>query len=249
MNCEQNEKTGDGLKVCGSQFKKSVLAVALSGRVSVLRLSAMILLAAVFAVFCVSYALEINDKLVFMWSGRHAAVLFFMLERIVWQTALIGGGAMLIVRAVRNGSTASAWCSVVGMMKLGAAVFIAVRASGAIGIGVCDHFPCTVAPVGWLMGWRPFQAIVIILLLGLIPLSLVALELCLKQIMTVKPIWMRIVLILAILSGVFLGMGVSSRFLHNDVGCRKSFEEEDEEDPDDDNGYRLTTDEPGEVRG
>ena len=201
------------------------------------------------AAYCSSCALDINDKLGFMWVGRSATVTFFVLRRIVWQIAMVGGGMLLVGRLWRERSDRSAWKSLVAMLKLAAAVFCAVKISTSVGMIAYERVPCMCVPVNWLGMWRPFQVVEILLLVGLIPFLLLALELFQKQLLIARSSWMRVVFGLALVLGVFLGMRISSRFLRCEVERHAPCEDEYDENPDVDKGYRLTADEPGEVRG
>ena len=203
--------------------------------------------AAVLAAYCASCALDINDKLGFMWVGRNATVAFLVLRRIVWQVAMTGGVALLLARLWRERSNASVWNGSVGMLKLGVAVFGAMKVSTLVGMILCDRFAGMRAPIEWLGMWRLFQVIEILLLIGLIPFLLAVFEFFQKQVFAAKSLWMRVTFVLALGLGVFLGLGISSRIMRYEVGRCAPSEEEDDEDSDMDKEYRLTEDEPGEV--
>ena len=202
----------------------------------------------------VRFAFETAQRMMCVWEGRDAAILFMVARRTIWQAVMVGGGLYFIWRMVKAKTSLNQLASVVSGFKMMAAVVMSVKASGFLGLWLGSHFPICNDSLSCLHGWRLFQIADLMLLFLMIPLVMGVANIAQSRLMSARTRG-RGVLIAGSVIALFAGLCVVDPVRDDPRHEVRHHEDEREEEeveestPGKYDGYRLTEDEPWEVKG
>lgn len=202
----------------------------------------------------VRLAFEAAQRMMCVWEGRDTAILFMVARRTIWQAVMVGGGLYFIWRMLKAKTSLDQLALVVSGFKMMAAVVMSVKASGFFGLWLGSHFPICNDSLSCLHGWRLFQIADLMLLFLMIPLVMALANIAQSRLLSARARG-RGVLIAGSVVALYVGLcfvdpiGDDS---HHEVQHHEDDREEEDVDesvPDKHDGYRLTEDEPWEVKG
>ena len=191
------------------------------------------------------YALDYSTRLIDIGAGYDAAVMFMTYRQTLWQAALLAGLYALLVRLVNAKTISQTVEQLVALFRLFLSVYLSTRIGRALGLTVASFVPHGNEAMGILCGWRVFQIVNLVALVGSVPLLLVVTEWAQERILHAKS-WRRRFCISVMV--VILGAGVFALTKPNwRLGTPEECEEvEEEEDTGTFDDFRLSEDEPGE---
>ena len=226
----------------------------LKSRIPVLAVLGVIAVAGFVTWQSVRFAFETAQRMMCVWEGRDAAILFMVARRTIWQAVMVGGGLLFLWRMVKARTTLAQVASVVSGFKVIGAVVLAVKASGVLGLWLGSHFPACNEVIPSLHGWRIFQLADLALLIGIIPATIALADFAQSRLLAARTRG-RGVLLLGCIAALYAGLyGIdpfegSPRHEVRHHEDEREEEEIDESAPGKNDGYRLTDDEPWEVKG
>ena len=181
----------------------------------------------------------------FDWCGHEACAVFRAARGTIVLSTMLSASIAILIRLVRTKDTSTLGC-LTAYTKLALALFMAMRMSAVVGFSFGTFVPKSCEPLPVMGGWRCFQIAHIVAMLTLIPMGLYFMELAQKRLLTAKTwIGKGVVCALLALSGIS-GQCLWALDWVGMVKVQKTEEEAPQASPFD--NYRLTEDEPGEVR-
>ena len=200
--------------------------------------------------YAVHHTLEMSGLAAFGWGGEEASVLFSAARWTIWLSAMIAAGLAFIARIVRSKDGGNVWGFVVGMTKIMLVILLGTRLSSAAGFAVGVFMPHSCDPIPSLGGWRVFQMVNVVGLLVLIPVGMLLAEYAQRKMFAAKTWLGRSVVGATLVTICLAGQCLSRLDWIGLIVLGKAEEAEDVDPPEESpfDNYRLTADEPGEVR-
>lgn len=198
--------------------------------------------------YAVRHTLEMCGLSVFGWGGEEASVLFSTARWTIWLSAMIATGIAFLVRVVRSKDGGSGWGFVVGMTKIMLVILLAARLSSAGGFAVGTFVPHSCDPISLLGGWRVFQIVNIVGLLVLIPSGMLLVEYAQRKMLAARTWLGRVVVCVALVAICLAGHCLSRLDWIGMIVSEKTEKAEDEPEERLFDNYRLTADEPWELK-
>lgn len=198
----------------------------------------------------VHHTLEMCGLAAFGWGGVVASVLFSTARWTIWLSAMIAAGLAFVTRVVRSKDGGNGWGVTVGMTKIMLVILLATRLSSAAGFAVGTFVPHSCDPIPLLGGWRVFQMVNIAGLLVLIPAGLLVAEYAQRKLLAARTCLGRGVVCAVLVTICLAGHCLSRLDWIGMIASEKAGEAEEEDLPEESqfDKYRLTVDEPGELR-
>lgn len=201
----------------------------------------------------VRFAFETAQQMMCVWEGRDAAILFMVARRTIWQAVMIGGGLYFVWRMLKAKNTVAQIAALVGGFKMSLAVLFAVKVSGVVGLWLGSNFQVCNEPLACLHGWRIFQLAYLMSLVGVMPGLMALADIAQGKLLSARTRGQG-VLVIGIFIALCLGLYVINPV---DLSPHQAgrYQEDDHEDDEGEesesshlDGYRLTEDEPWEIR-
>lgn len=195
---------------------------------------------------------EVSQRLVCVWQGRDAAVLFMVIRRTVWDAAMILGELFFVWRMAKARSAVSQIAALVGGIKIGFVILFATKVGNVVGVWLGSDFQICNEPIVCLRGWRIFQLATLILPIVVLPGLMALVDIVQGNLLSVRTRgWGA--LMAGGLVALYLGLCVvnpGNSGLHQAMGNHEDVQDDENEESgsgqlDD---YRLTDDEPWAVR-
>ena len=200
--------------------------------------------------YAVHHTLDMCGLAAFGWGGEVASVLFSTARWTIWLSAMIAAGLAFVTRVVRSKDGGNVWGFAVGMTKIMLVILLATRLSSAGGFAVGTFVPHSCDPIPLLGGWRVFQMVNIAGLLVLIPAGLLLAEYAQRKLLAARTWFGRGAVCVVVAALCVTGHCLSRLDWIGMIVSEKSEEVEEEgsseESPFD--KYRLSVEEPGELR-
>ena len=199
----------------------------------------------------VHQTMEMCGLAAFGWDGEEASTVFWEARGTIWLSAMIAAGLAFVARIARSKEDGNGWGFVVGMTKMALVLLLASRLSSVAGFAVGMFVPYSCDPVPLLGGWRAWQVVNIVVLLVLIPTGMLLAESAQRKILAAKTGLRRGVVCVTLVAVCLAGHCLSRLdWIGMILSERAEAGEEEEELPEKSpfDNYRLTTDEPGEVK-
>ena len=234
-----------------NQFQDPEFAKA--SRVPFLALLGVIAVAGVVTWQSVRFAFETAQRMMCVWEGRDAAILFMVARRTIWQAVMVGGGLYFVWRMLKAKNTVAQIAALVGGFKMSLAVLFAVKVSGVVGLWLGSNFQVCNEPLACLHGWRIFQLAYLMSLVGVMPVLMALADIAQRKLLSAQTRGQG-----ALMIGIFIALCLGL-FVINPVDLSPHqtglYQEDDHEDDEGEesesnhlDGYRLTEDEPWEIR-
>lgn len=200
--------------------------------------------------YAVHHTLDMCGLAAFGWGGKEASVLFSTARWTIWLSAMIAAGLAIVTRVVCSKDGGSGWGHAVGMTKIMLVILLATRLSSAAGFAVGMFVPYSCDPIPFLGGWRAFQMVNIAGRLVLIPSGMLLAEYVQGKLLSAKTGLGRGVVCAAALAVCLAGHFLSRLDWIGMIVSEKTEATEEDEAPGESpfDHYRLTADEPGEIR-
>ena len=182
-----------------------------------------------------------------------AAILFMVARRTIWQAVMVGGGLYFVWRMLKAKNTVAQIAALVGGFKMSLAVLFAVKVSGVVGLWLGSNFQVCNEPLACLHGWRIFQLAYLMSLVGVMPGLMALADIAQGKLLSARTRGQG-VLVIGIFITLCLGLYVINPV---DLSPHQAgrYQEDDHEDDEGEesesshlDGYRLTEDEPWEIR-
>ena len=201
----------------------------------------------------VRFAFETAQRMMCVWEGRDAAILFVVARRTIWQAVMVGGGLYFVWRMLKAKNTVAQIAALVGGFKMSLAVLFAVKVSGVVGLWLGSNFQVCNEPLACLHGWRIFQLAYLMSLVGVMPGLMALADIAQGKLLSARTRGQG-VLVIVIFIALCLGLYVINPvdLSPHQVGRYQEDDHEDDEGEESESshldGYRLTEDEPWEIR-
>ena len=183
---------------------------------------------------------------------RDVYVLFSVARSAIWQAVLFAGGLFYAWRLLRAKVWAGQLGVAVGLLKLFGAIFAAINISGVTSLSLVCHVPSSMNPIPGLKGWCPYEIIDLAILACSLPALMMLADWFQDKILTARALCGRLALggsavaVFWVLS-VIPPLGHCEHRLPPCEGSDGQGGQKEEAGQLD--RYRLSDDEPGEIKG
>lgn len=183
---------------------------------------------------------------------RDVYILFSVARSAIWKAALFAGSLFYTWRLLRTKVWAGQVGVAVGLLKLFGAVFAAINISGATSVSLVCHVPSSMNPIPGLKGWCPYEIIDIAILACSLPALMMLADWFQDKILTARALCGRLALggsavaVFWVLSAI-PPLGHCEHRLPPCEGSDGQGGQKEEAGQLD--RYRLSDDEPGEIKG
>ena len=183
---------------------------------------------------------------------RDVYVLFSVARSAIWQEVLFAGGLFYAWRLLRAKVWAGQLGVVLGLLKLFGAVFAAINISGATSVSLVCHVPSSMNPILGLKGWCPYEIIDLAILACSLPALMFVADWFQDKILTARALCGRLamggsaVAVFWVLSAIPPLGHCEHRLPPCEGSDGQGGQKEDAGQLD---RYRLSDDEPGEIKG
>lgn len=200
----------------------------------------------------VDCARDLAEKLMWVWEGQRATIVFMTALETVWHSAMLVTFLVCSMRFWRAKTDVERLGHFVLMAKTSLCIIVAMRLSAVLGMSLGMLLPGYDVPIGVLNGWRAFQLVHLGAFLALIPSLLVLADRIQHGILVSRGLWRRVALVTVVLAGYLCVKAAYDvdwgRYAARQDG-RVPDTDQDTEDagPSPYDTFRLTVDEPGEA--
>lgn len=234
-----------------SQFQESDFAKV--SRVPFLAILGVAAIAGFITWQAIHLASEVSQRLICVWQGRDAAILFMVARRTVWDSVMIFGELFFVWRMAKARNTVSRIAALVGGIKIGFVILFATKVGNVVGLWLGSNFQICNEPIAFLCGWRIFQLIALMLPIVVTPGLMALADIAQGKLVSVQ-MRGRGALMAGSLVALYLGLCIVNPVnLHLHQAVRHQEEIQDDDGSEESgsshlDGYRLTDDEPWEVQ-
>ena len=183
---------------------------------------------------------------------RDVYVLFSVARSAIWQAVLFAGGLFYAWRLLRAKVWAGQLGVAVGLLKLFGAIFAAINISGVTSLSLVCHVPSSMNPIPGLKGWCPYEIIDLAILACSLPALMFVADWFQDKILTARALCGRLALggsavaVFWVLSAIPPLGHCEHRLPPCEGSDGQGGQKEDAGQLD---RYRLSDDEPGEIKG